>query len=390
MSKKDYYEVLGVSKSASSAELKKAYYKLAKQFHPDSNPSDKNAEQKFKEINEAYDVLKDEQKRAAYDRYGHGHNAFGQGGGGGFSQQQGGFNADINDIFGEFFSDFMGGSRQRTSSQIRGSDLKYNLTITLEESFKGIDKNITFNTEVKCTGCKGSGAENNSGMTTCDACGGKGATRTQQGFFTLEQTCSKCRGVGQIIKNPCKKCQGSGRHSQQKNLLVNVPAGIEDNTRIRLTGEGEAGIRGGGNGDLYIFVNIKPHKIFKVEGANLHCKVPISFHIATLGGEVEIPTIDGGKVALKIPEGTESGTQLRLKNKGMPKINSSLRGDMVAHIQIIIPRNLTKKQKELLEAFAKELGEENIKDFTEINNKSSDNTNSSDGNFFDRMKNLWS
>lgn len=375
MSKKDYYEILGVNKSASSADIKKSYYKLAKQYHPDSNPTDKDAERKFKEINEAYDVLKDDQKRAAYDRFGH--NAFGGGqAGGGFNHGQSGFNADINDIFGEFFSDFMGGGarQQRTSSQIRGSDLKYNITITLEEAFKGIDKNISFTAETKCASCQGSGAENNSGMTYCDVCGGKGATRIQQGFFTLEQTCHKCRGMGQIIKNPCQKCNGLGRHSNQKKLLVNIPAGIEDNTRIKLTGEGEAGIRGGGNGDLYIFVNIKPHSHYKVEGANLHCEVPISIVMASLGGEVEVPTIEGEKITLKIPAGTQYDDQLRLKNKGMSKVRSTIRGDMIAHIRIKIPRSLTDRQRELLEAFDKE---------TQQGEKE-------ESGFFNKMKNIWS
>lgn len=379
MSKKDYYEVLGVAKSASSAELKKAYYKLAKQYHPDSNPTDKNAEIKFKEINEAYDVLKDEQKRAGYDRFGH--NAFGgqsgggEGGGGGFGQSSG-FHADINDIFGDFFGDFMGGgSQRRASSQVRGSDLKYNLTINLEEAFKGIDKNITFNTEVKCGGCQGSGSEKDGGGTTsCDSCGGRGVKRVQQGIFAIEQPCNKCMGAGQIIKNPCKKCSGQGRSSQQKNLLVNVPAGIENSTRIRLVGEGEAGMRGGSNGDLYIYVNIKSHDIFKVDGADIHCKLPISFPTAALGGEVEIPDIDGGKISLKIPAGSQNGEQLRLKGKGMSKVRSISRGDMFAHIHIETPKTLTKKQRELLEAYSAEIGE----------------SSNNDGSFFDKMKNLWS
>lgn len=374
MSKKDYYQVLGVDKSVGQADLKKAYHKLAMQYHPDRNPDDKEAEKKFKEINEAYDILKDEQKRAAYDRFGH--DAF-QASGGGRSHSSGEFHQDINDIFGDFFSDFMGasGRRQKPSAKIKGSDLKYNVTISLEEAFKGVDKNINFSTELKCYGCQGSGAVDGSGMINCDNCGGRGATRVQQGFFTLEQTCSKCMGAGQIIKNPCTKCHGMGRYPQQKSLLVNIPSGIEDGTRIRLVGEGEAGTRGGSNGDLYIFVNIKPHEIFKVEGIDLHCRLPINFTTAALGGEIEVPIIDGGKVSLKIPAGTQNGEKLRLRGKGMTRVRSSARGDMLAQIYVEVPKNLTKKQRELIENLDKEFSENYIND---------------DTSFFNKMKNLWS
>lgn len=374
MSKKDYYQVLGVSKSVGQVDLKKAYHKLAMQYHPDRNPNDKEAEKKFKEINEAYDVLKDEQKRAAYDRFGH--DAF-QATGGGRSYSSGEFHHDINDIFGDFFSDFMGasGRRQPTSTKIKGSDLKYNITLTLEEAFKGVDKNITFSAELKCDGCQGSGAVDGSGMVNCGNCGGRGATRVQQGFFTLEQTCSKCMGAGQIIKNPCSKCHGMGRYSQQKSLLVNIPSGIEDATRIRLTGEGEAGTRGGSNGDLYIFVTIKPHEIFKINGIDLHCRLPISFTTAALGGEIEVPVIDGERVALKIPAGTQNGEKLRLRGKGMTKVRSSVRGDMLAQVYVEVPKNLSKKQRELIENLDKELQENYVND---------------DTSFFNKMKNLWS
>jgi molecular chaperone DnaJ len=376
MSKKDYYQVLGISKSATPAEMKKAYHKLAMQYHPDRNSEDKDAEKKFKEINEAYDILKDEQKRAAYDRFGH--NAFQQGGnGGGFNQKSGGgFHPDVNDIFGDFFSDFMGGSakRQRQSSQIRGSDLKYNLSISLEEAFKGVDKDISFNTEVKCTVCNGSGSEDGKTTTICDMCGGMGATRIQQGFFTLEQTCNKCSGSGQVIKNPCKKCHGNGRYSQQKNLRVNVPAGVEDGIRIRLIGEGEAGIREGSSGDLYIFITIKSHPIYRVEGVDLHCRLPVSVSKAALGGEIVVPNIEGEKVKLKIPPGTQNGEQIKVKNNGMSKVRSSSRGDMIVHIFVETPKNLSKKQRELLEEFAKESGEDKL----------------DEANFFNKMKNLWS
>ncbi|WP_375319411.1 molecular chaperone DnaJ [Candidatus Tisiphia endosymbiont of Oplodontha viridula] len=378
MSTKDYYQILGVNKSASQAEIKKAYHKLAMQYHPDRNSQDQQAEKKFKEISSAYDVLKDEQKRAAYDRFGHEafHNSGGASSAGRHSS--GRANPDLNDIFGDFFNDFMGGGarRQRQSTSVRGSDLKYDITVTLPEAFRGIDKNISFTSEVKCSPCNGSGSENNNtGMSKCDACGGQGATRIQQGFFTLEQTCAKCQGAGQIIKNPCKKCHGQGRYSQHRNLLVNIPAGIEEGTRIRLTGEGDAGMRGGSSGDLYIFVTIKPHDLYKVDGINLHCRLPISFIKAILGGEVEVPDIEGGKVKLKIPAGTQNGEQLRLKGKGMSKVRSTIRGDMFAHIHIEIPKNLTKKQKELLEMLDKELTSDKDED---------------DASFFNKMKNLWS
>nr|WP_253307541.1 molecular chaperone DnaJ [Rickettsia endosymbiont of Ceutorhynchus assimilis] len=379
MSQTDYYQILGVSKSATQAELKKAYHTLAKQYHPDNNKvEDKNAEKKFKEISAAYDVLKDEQKRAAYDRFGH--DAFQNRGVGGSQNhgqgQAGGFHADINDIFGDFFSDFMGGNKRSrsTSSKIRGSDLKYNLTISLEEAFHGVDKNVSFSSEVKCDSCHGTGSETNEGMTSCSVCGGHGVTRMQQGFFTLEQACNHCRGSGQIIKNPCKKCRGNGRYAKHRNLTVNIPAGVENGTRIRHTGEGEAGIRGGSNGDLYVDIAIKPHDLYKIEGVNLHCKLPISFVKAALGDDIEVPVIEGGKVNLKIPAGTQSGDQLRLRGKGMSKIRATIRGDMIAHIHIEIPKNLTKRQKELLEEFKKESG----------------NDKDNDSNFFNKMKNLWS
>ncbi|BDU60233.1 chaperone protein DnaJ [Candidatus Rickettsia kotlanii] len=370
----NYYQILGVSKTASQADLKKAYLKLAKQYHPDTTDA-KDAEKKFKEINAAYDVLKDEQKRAAYDRLGHDafQNQQSQGGGG----NHGGFHPDINDIFGDFFSDFMGGSRRSsrpTSAKVRGSDLKYNLTINLEEAFHGIEKNISFSSAVKCDACHGSGSEKGETVTICDACSGVGATRRQQGFFTIEQACHKCQGNGHIIKNPCKKCHGMGRYHKQRNLSVNIPAGVENGTRIRHTGEGEAGIRGGNSGDLYVDIEIKPHDIYKIDGAHLHCKLPISFVNAALGGEIEVPVIEGGKVKLTIPAGTQNGDQLRLRSKGMSKMRSTIRGDMLAHIHVEVPKNLSKRQRELLEEFKKE----------SIHEKENDCS------FFNKMKSLWS
>lgn len=383
MSKRDYYEILGVTRSATTQEIKKAYLKLAKKYHPDTNSGDPEAEKKFKELSEAYDVLKDEQKKAAYDRFGHaafenGGPGAGYGARGGFGGNSGFSNADINDIFGDFFSDFMGGGGRRSqrSSKVRGSDLKYNLEISLEDAFKGIDKKISFSTEVKCSPCQGAGTKDKDASATCSQCGGAGVVRMQQGFFAVEQTCNKCNGSGSVIKNPCTSCGGYGRHSKQKQLVVNIPAGVEHGTRIRIAGEGEAGIRGGNSGDLYVFVSVKQHDTYHVEGADLHFKLPLSFTKAALGGEVEVPIIDGSKVRLKIPAGTETGDRLRLKDKGMSKVRSSARGDLYAHAYIHTPKKLTKKQKELIEELDKEFGD------TKQNYK--------DGGFFARMKNMWS
>lgn len=372
MADEDYYSLLGVSRSASQEEIKKAYRQLAMRYHPDRNPDDKGAEKKLKAINEAYDVLKDEKKRATYDRLGK--SAFTSSGFNHSQQARGGaFHGDVNDIFGEFFSDFMGGSTQtRKSPKIRGSDLRYNLSLTLEEAFTGVNKHINFSTQLVCDTCEGSGSADKSTYMTCDHCQGHGATRVQQGFFTLEQTCGKCQGSGQIVKNPCKKCDSFGRISAPKNLVVTIPAGIPDGGRIRLSREGEAGIRGGVPGNLHIFISIKLHSIFNLDTeGNLHCKLPLTFPKAALGGEVEIPAIEGGKVKLKIPSGTQSGSQLRLKGKGMSKVRSTERGDMFAHVQIETPKSLTKKQSELLEALDQEFASEN-------------------SGIFNKMKNLWS
>jgi molecular chaperone DnaJ len=372
MSKRDYYEVLGIQKTASSDEIKKAYRKLAMKYHPDQNPNDKAAEKNFKEAAEAYEVLKDEQKRSAYDRFGH--NAFAQGGmGQGHSSQAGG-HQNMHDIFGDFFNDFMGANRGRArTTETRGSDLKYNISVSLEEAFKGADKTISFSTSIKCDPCSGKGSSNNSGFSSCATCAGRGSVRMQQGFFVVEQTCHACQGVGQIIKNPCTKCQGTGRYANTKSLLVNIPAGIEDGTRIRLTGEGEAGMRGGTTGDLYIFISVASHPIFKVEGAHLHCRLPVNFVMAILGGEIEVPAIEGGKLKLKIPPGTQNGDKLKIREKGMSKVRSSSRGDMYAHIHVEIPKHLTNRQRELLSELDKEFG----------------NTPTNDKSFFDKMKNLW-
>ncbi len=351
----DFYTTLGVSKSASEDDLKKAYRKLAMQYHPDKNQGNAEAEKKFKSINEAYDVLKDPQKRAAYDRFGH--DAFsggmGQGaGGGGFS----GFSAggSFSDIFEDLFSEFTGrrgGAGQAQSSAARGSDLRYNLDIELEDAFKGRQKTIKVTTSAACESCDGSGAQKGSTPETCTTCNGRGAVRAQQGFFTVERGCTTCQGTGKIIKNPCKTCAGSGRTRKEKSLSVSIPSGVEEGTRIRLAGEGEAGFRSGPAGDLYIFLSIKPHRIFKRDGANIYCGVPIPFSTATLGGHIEVPTIDGGRVKVTIPEGTQTGHQFRLKGKGMSVLRSTARGDMYIEVAVETPVNLSKKQRELLKEF---------------------------------------
>lgn len=379
MSYEDYYKILGVEKSSTDAEIKKAYHKLAMKYHPDRNPNNPDAEKHFKQINQAYDTLKDPKKRSLYDQVGHNaYNNMGSSGSSGFSS--GNFH-DINDIFGDFFSDFMGGRsgsrRGGAPMKYKGSDLKYELSITLEEAFAGVDKNISFTTDIKCEPCNASGSKDGQ-IEVCSACKGSGVHRMQQGFFTVEQTCNKCGGAGQAIKTPCNKCQGIGRYKQNRNLQVNIPAGIESNTKIRLIGEGEAGIRGGSSGDLYIFVSIKQHDIFKIDSkiaSNLHCKFPISFTTAALGAEVEIPTIDGSRVKLKIPAGTQNDQQIVLNGSGMSIVRSKSRGNLIVHIYVEVPKKLTKKQQELVEALHQEL---------EINKTADD-----DG-FFNKMKNLWS
>ncbi len=354
-SKRDYYEILGVPKSASEDDLKKAFRKLAVQFHPDKNPGDKEAERRFKEISEAYDTLKDDQKRTAYDRYGHG--AFesgGFGGGGGHGHAHPGFDFSASG-FADIFEDLFGGGGQRgrqpQAAAQQGSDLRYNLGITLEEAFKGKQETIRVTTSVACDVCAGTGAEKGSKPVTCPTCHGHGAVRMQQGFFTIERTCHACAGTGQIIKDPCRKCAGSGRVRKEKTLSVTIPPGVEEGTRIRLAGEGEAGARGGAGGDIYIFVSIKPHPIFKREGANILVRVPIKFTTATLGGAIEVPTIDGTQVKVTIPEGTQTGHQFRLKGKGMSQMRTSARGDMFIQVSVETPVKISKRQKALLQEF---------------------------------------
>jgi len=351
MAKKDFYELLGVAKTASPDEIKKAYRKLAMQHHPDRNSGDKGAEQTFKHINEAYDVLKDEQKRAAYDRFGHA--AFEQGGRpshGGAGDF--GFAAGFADIFDEMFGEFMGGRRGQ-GANARGNDLRYNLEITLEEAFKGKQTTVRVPTQVACEACQGSGAASGSRPVNCPSCYGAGRVRAQQGFFTIERTCPSCHGAGRIIENPCRSCGGQGRQRKEKTLSVAIPAGVEDGTRIRLAGEGEAGVRGGGAGDLYIFLAVKPHRFFQRDGANIHCRVPIALPMAALGGSVEVPSVDGSRAKVNIPSGTQGGHQFRLKGKGMSVLRSAARGDMYVQVIVETPVNLTKRQQELLREFEK-------------------------------------
>src|SRR6476659_5886347 len=348
MAKTDYYEVLGVARTAKDADLKAAFRKLAMQHHPDRNPGDKDCEHRFKELNEAYDVLKDGDKRAAYDRFGHA--AFEQGGGMGGGH---GFGADFGSAFADIFEGIfgMGGARGRASGRERGSDLRYNMEIDLEEAYAGKTAQIRIPTSVTCEACSGTGAKSGSKPKTCPTCGGAGKVRHQQGFFTLERTCVACQGRGQVIDNPCPNCSGSGRVTRERTLSVNVPPGVEDGTRIRLAGEGEAGVRGGGQGDLYIFLSLSPHPFFQRDGADLHCRVPISMVTAALGGGFDVPTIDGGRTRVKVPEGTQSGRRFRLGGKGMPVLRARETGDMYVQVLVETPQKLTKKQKELLQEF---------------------------------------
>ncbi|MBS8224952.1 molecular chaperone DnaJ [Vannielia litorea] len=379
MAKRDFYEVLGVERGASEDEIKKAYRKKAKELHPDRNSDNPNAEDQFKEVNEAYDALKDPERKAAYDRFGHA--AFEGGGprpgqGGGFNQQ-GDFASAFSDVFDDLFGDFMGGRGRPGGGggrrAARGSDLRYNLRISLENAFKGTQKTINVPTSVQCDTCDGSGAEGGAEPTTCPTCSGMGKVRAQQGFFTVERTCPTCGGLGQHIKNPCKSCGGQGRVEKDRSLSVNIPAGVETGTRIRLSGEGEAGLRGGPAGDLYIFIEVEPHPLFEREGADLFCRVPVSMTSAALGGDIEVPTIDGGRSRVKIPAGAQSGKQMRLRGKGMPPLRGPGNGDMFIELAVETPVNLSSRQKELLKEFD-DLGKDN-------------SPGSKD--FFSRVKNFW-
>ncbi len=356
MAKQDFYQTLGVDKGASGDALKKAYRGLAMKYHPDRNPGDEAAAEKFREISEAYEILSDEQKRAAYDRYGHA--AFDQMGGGG-GRRGGGFAGedfqDIGDIFEQFFGGGMGGGRRRGANN-RGSDQRYNLDITLEDAFRGKSVEIRVPGVVSCDSCHGSGAEEGSKKITCSACGGRGKTRMSQGFFTVERTCGQCQGRGEVIEKPCRSCNGQGRVRKTRTLSVDIPRGVDDGTRIRLTGEGEAGVQGGSAGDLYIFISLAPHRFFSRQDQDIFCSIPVSMIDAALGGELDVPIVDGSKARIKIPAGTQAGKQFRLRGKGMPIVHSQNRGDMYVELEVEVPVNLTQAQKDCLEKFREEGG----------------------------------
>jgi len=375
MAKADFYETLGTSRGASDDELKKAYRKLAKELHPDRNKDNPEAEARFKAVNEAYDVLKDPQKRGAYDQYGHAAFDGGMGGGGHRGAQQGPeFASAFADVFDDLFGEFMGGRGGRQNANMRGSDLRYNLEISLEDAFNGKQSTIQVPGSVGCDSCNGSGAENGAQPQTCPTCSGLGKVRAQQGFFTVERACPTCSGRGQIIKNPCKPCGGAGRVRKERSLSVQIPKGVEDGTRIRLSGEGEAGMRGGPSGDLYIFISLKSHAIFKRDGIDLFCRMPVSMTTAALGGHVEAPTIDGGRTKVTVPEGTQAGKQLRLRGKGMPELRGGRYGDLYLELAVETPVKLSARQRELLAEFSKHASEDN---------------NPEGAGFFNKVKRFW-
>lgn len=373
----DYYKILGVERGASEDELKAAYRKMAMKFHPDrnkENPSE--AEEKFKEVNRAYDVLKDPQKRAAYDQFGaDGPAGMGAGGMGGMGGA--GFGAAFSDIFEDMFGDIMGGGRRGRSGPMRGPDMQFALDISLEDSFKGKDAKLKIPTVESCDQCQGTGSADGGKPETCSTCGGSGRVRAQQGFFTIERTCGTCNGAGTVIKSPCRKCSGAGRMRGEKTVKISIPSGISEGQRIRLAGEGEAGVRGGESGDLYVLINIKPHKFFRRDGANLYCRVPVPMTTAALGGNIEVPTIEGEKNSIKIPTGTQTGQQIRVKGKGMNVMRTETRGDLFIEIFVETPVNLDKKQTDLMKQLDETLQKSGRK-----------NTPESEG-FFKKMKELW-
>lgn len=381
MSDQNFYQILGVEKGVSEEDMKKAYRKLAMQYHPDRNQGNAEAETKFKEISEAYEVLKDPQKRAAYDRYGS--DAFRQGGGPGpggpGAQDFSGFGSAFSDIFEDVFGDIMGGGggRRGGGQAGRGADMQFGLNITMEEAFKGKEAKLKVPAVEPCDACSGSGATPGTVVETCATCSGSGRVRTQQGFFTIERACPTCNGEGKAVKDPCKKCSGSGRLRKEKILQVAIPPGIESGRRIRLAGEGEVGVRGGTAGDLYVLVTVKSHKLFRREGADLHCRVPIPMTTAALGGAVDVAGIDGTRTQVKIPVGTQTGQQFRLRGKGMSVLRSQNRGDLYIEIFVETPVNLDKKQMEIIKQLDQSLG------------KGSNHSPESDG-FFKRMKDMWS
>ena len=367
MEQRDFYDVLGVDRGADDAALKSAFRKMAMKYHPDRNPDDPEAEAHFKEVNLAYEALKDPQKRAAYDRFGHA--AFengGPGSAGGFGGFNGDFGASMADIFDDLFGEVMGGRRGGRQKAGRGADLRYNMEITLEEAHEGKAAEISVPTSVTCDTCEGSGAKPGTGTRTCGTCNGAGRIRASQGFFAIERTCTACQGRGEVIEDPCETCAGTGRVMRERTLSINIPAGVEDGTRIRLSGEGEAGVRGGPTGDLYIFLSIKPHSIFQRDGADLFCRVPISITTAALGGDFEVPTLDGERTRVKVPEGTQTGKQFRLRGKGMPVLRQRSLGDLYIQTVVETPVKLTRRQRELLEEFQAAASDENTPDSTGV------------------------
>jgi molecular chaperone DnaJ len=374
MAKRDFYEVLSVTKDASSDQIKAAYRKLAVKYHPDKNKDDKASEDKFKEASEAYHVLSNSERKQNYDNFGHAAFENGGGGRGGFENFD--FSSSFSDIFEDFFGDFggTGGRRGRRNSNLRGSDLRYDLSISLEEAYTGKKQDIKFSTSEKCNTCKGSGSKPGYEVGACSMCGGNGQVRSNQGFFTVQQTCPQCSGNGEEITNPCSDCNGQGKKQTSKRLSVTIPKGVNDGTRIRLAGKGEAGSRGAGNGDLYLFINVYSHDLFKRSDENLFFECPISIADAALGVAIEIPTIDGGKAKIKIPSGTQSGKQFRLKGKGMPYMRGSENGHLYVKVNTEVPVSLNKEQKELLEKFR------------EIENEKS---NPSIKKFFQKAKSFW-
>ena len=373
MAKRDYYEVLGVNKSASADQIKSAYRKQAVKYHPDKNKGDKAAEEKFKEASEAYHVLSNAERKQSYDNFGHAAFENGGGGRGGFGNFD--FSGSFSDIFEDFFGEGFGGGRRRSRrSNNRGTDLRYDLSISLEEAYSGKKQDIKFSTSEKCDTCSGSGSKPGHNAGACSMCGGHGQVRSSQGFFTVQQTCPQCSGSGEEITNPCSSCSGQGKKQASKRLSVTIPKGVDDGTRIRLAGKGEAGSRGGSNGDLYLFINVYSHELFKRSDENLFFECPISIADAALGTSIEIPTIDGGKAKIKIPQGTQSGKQFRLKGKGMPYMRGNSNGDLYVQVNTEVPISLNKEQKELLEKFR------------EIENEKS---NPSIKKFFQKAKSFW-
>lgn len=374
----DYYQTLGVAKNASQDDLKKAFKKKAMEHHPDRNKGDKESEKKFKEVNEAYETLKDDQKRSAYDRYGH--DSYKGGGSSGFNPNQGQRSSsqsdfgDFSDVFGNIFEDLMGGARRPQSDNTKGSDLRYNLNITLEEAYHGKEQQIKYHTGVECDICDGKGSKSKDSHMKCMSCGGSGRSRMQQGFFVVEKTCGACSGTGKVIKNPCGTCGGQGRVEKQRTINISIPKGIEEGSKIRVPNAGEAGVMGGKTGDLYVVVHIKNHNLYQRYDDNLMCEVPIKMTTAALGGSIEIPGLDGNMIKISVPNGSQNDSVLRIKGKGMPIIKKSTYGDLMVKVKIEIPTKLTKKQKDLLEAFENECDK--------------DNHPESEG-FFSKIKNFW-